>query len=142
MEEALSAWDFGATVTAPCADIFSTVLPERRLSVLMKFSLVVGGIPRDLELIFERAIAVSHQDEVVHSVSSKWPKPIPKIGGGEWERWTYPFLKIDGSRWLAGFSYLPLARGLIHVALVSMNDIVEVIGSPTPKFQWIPSNQV
>ena len=142
MEETISAWDFGATVAAPCADILCSDLSERHISVLMKFSLVVGGIPKDLELIFERVAAFTSQDEVVHSVSRGWPKPLPKITGGQWDRWTYPFLKIDSSKWLNGFRYLPQAQGLIHVALVAMNDIVEVIGGPTPKYRWIPQDQV
>jgi hypothetical protein len=142
MDEAISAWDFGATVAAPCADILCTGLSDRHVLVLMKFSLVAGGVPNDLELSFERAVAFTSQDEAVHSVSHKWPKPLPKIAGGKWDRWTYPFLKIDGSKWLNGFIYLPQAKGLIHVALVAMNDIVEVIAEPAPKYRWIRQDQV
>ena len=107
----------------------------------MHFSRVINGVPNDLELRFERAQAITWHEEALHSVSSDWPKTLPKLSGGKWNGWTYPLLQIHESTWIGRFDYMPHVKGLIHVALVSMDDIVEIVGNPAPSFRWIPKHE-
>jgi hypothetical protein len=103
----------------------------------MRFSLVVNGMPEDLELIFDRAVALNWAEEAVHSVSMPMPTPLPKFPAGPWDGWTYPLLLVDESTWLSRFEFFPHCRGLKHIALVAMNDVIEVVANPTPSFRWI-----
>jgi hypothetical protein len=107
MAQTLSPWDFGLLVTAPCADISFSRLPDWKLRVVMHFSHVVDGMPDDLELGFDRAHAMTWHEEALHSVSANWPKPLPKLSGGKWNGWTYPVLEIQGSEWVGRFDYMP-----------------------------------
>jgi hypothetical protein len=139
MADSLSPWDIGVAISAPCADISFSSLPNGRIRVLMRFSLVVGGIPDDLELIFDRAAAMNWADEAVHSVSVPMPTQRPRLPAGKWDGWTYPLLRVNESSWLSRFEFLPNCRGLTHFLLVAMNDIVDIVAGPAPSVRWIPS---
>ena len=140
MSQVFLEWDFGAQVHAPCADISFARLPQGKLRLLLYFSLVRDGIPNDLEITFNRAVAMTWHEEALHSVSVGWPKSLPRLVDGKWKGWTHPFLQVHESDWLRRLDYMPLVKGLGHFALVAMNDIVEVLADPTPSFRWVPKD--
>lgn len=137
MSQSITRWEFDAQIEAPCADISFATLPDRKLRVLMHFSLVRDGLPSDLEIIFDQAYALTWHDESLHSVSVHWPRPLPKLLSGKWKGWTCPLLQIHGSEWLKRFESMPLAKHSVQFALVAMNDIVEVVAGPTPVHHWV-----
>jgi hypothetical protein len=141
MAETIATLDFGVTVNAPCAGIAFSRPKDWDLKVVMYFSHVVDGIAEDLEITFERAFALTWHEEALHSVSIPWPKPLPTLAGGKWDRWTYPFLQIYQSEWIKRFDFMPQSKGLGHIVLVSMNDIIEVVASPAPRFRWLAASE-
>jgi hypothetical protein len=141
MTEIIAPLDFGVTVDAPCAGIAFSRLKDWNLKVVMYFSHVVDGIGEDLEITFERAFALTWHEEALHSVSIHMPKPLPTLRAGKWDKWTYPFLQIHQSEWTKRLDFMPQANGLIHIVLVSMNDIIEVVASPIPRFRWLAASE-
>ena len=137
MSQNITRWKFDTEIEAPCAEISFATLPDRKLRVVMHFSLVRDGLPNDLEIIFDRAYALAWHDESLYSFSAHWPKPLPKLSSGKWKGWTYPFLQIHESEWLKRVEFHPLAKHSVHFALVSMNDIVEVVAGPAPVHRWL-----
>ena len=107
----------------------------------MHFSRVTGGLANDLSLTFDGVFALRWMDEAAHSVSGLLPGPLPKCQEPQWKNWVYPIMTIDHSKWLKTFDFLPSAKGRVHYALISKNDIVEVIGKP-PFARWVTPNEV
>jgi hypothetical protein len=132
-----TVWEPVDGMTVPCADISVKYDPVGHITAVMHFSHVRGGEPRDLELKFSGAIAQTWESE--NFGLSQIPDQLPKCPDGPWAKWTFPTLIIESSSWLsAHLARNPVAaEGLVHFALVAMNDLVSVLALPSVDAKWI-----
>jgi hypothetical protein len=83
---------------------------------------------RCLELIFTGIVALRYEDECPGF--DPLPKPLPMLREHE----TFPLLKIEQSRWLEQFDKIYFGR--CHFALVSSDDLIQVIAKPDVFARW------
>jgi hypothetical protein len=140
--ESVVRWDVGVSIDTPCAGFTFSRPSWNQLRIVMYFSLVKGGGPNDLEVLLEDPIAMHWWEEAAHSVTVKWPKPLPSFSMPPWKGMGYPLLRFQQSAWVAQFDGLPYAEGRQHLAFLAMNDVIEVIAKPSATVKWIPHHRV
>jgi hypothetical protein len=64
-------------------------------------------------------------------ISNPLPKPLPMIG----PHLTFPVLRIDESTWLNQWRKLGFLK-ISHFALISLDDLVQVVAEPNVIAQW------
>jgi len=130
-------WDAVPGIDSPCADISFVYNKADSITVTMHFSRVKNLASRDLELTFNGAISIRWESESFGL--NPLPNPLPKCGDTEWDTWTFPLLKVENSSWLrAHLDRHPIAaEGRVHFALITMNDLLQVLASPSVNAQWI-----
>ena len=128
MIEAAHAWE-------PAEEISKIAIPfagidfaygsgrERAVSVVMHGK-------RSLHLRFSGTIALRFEDDCPGF--NPLPKPLPMIRPGL----TFPTLRIDHSSWLGQWGNLHMHRGLCHFALLSLDDLVQIIAMPIVAAHW------
>jgi hypothetical protein len=105
---------FGSIVFTRLSD------PERTLDLEMRGD-------RDLLLRFTGVIALRYEDECPGF--DPLPKPLPILK----TRVTFPLLRIQESRWLDQWS---MYKGRVHFAMISSDDLVQVIAKPNVEARW------
>ncbi len=130
-------WDGVTGIVSPCADISFVYDQPDEVTVTMHFSCVKGLPSRDLVLSFSGAISARWESESFGL--NTLPDTLPKCGGIGWESWTFPLLKIENSSWLKLHvdCHPDAAEGRVHFALVTMNDLFQVLALPTVITKWI-----
>jgi len=130
-------WDVVPSIDSPCADISLTYNNPDTVIVTMHFSHVKGLPSRDLVLTFDGAISLRWESETFGL--NPLPEPTPRCTAAAWESWIFPLLKIEDSSWLrAHLNNNPVAaEGRAHFALVTMNDLLQVLALPEVKYQWV-----
>ena len=88
---------------------------------------------RNLSLRFTGVIALHFEDDCPGNFPL--PPQRPQLNAG----FMFPLLKIDNSRWLAQWPMLP---SLIHYALLSLDDLVQLIAEPTVLAHWEGGNVI
>ncbi len=144
MERAVK-WHPRPEVHVPCADIsYTWTAPERRLSVLMHFSAVVGGLTDDLKLVFDNVLAATWEDESYGLIGS--PAKLPKCASPDFSSYTHPTLIVQDSTWARKYAdqkYPAHDAGrkrLVHYYLVSLNDLLHVLAESDPTASWVPAS--
>ncbi len=94
---------------------------------------VMHGKQRDLVLKFPRVIALRYEDDCPGF--DPLPSPLPTLKNGR----TFPTLKIEQSDWLS--QWAPIYSGsslkdITHFALISLNDLVQIIAMPAVEAYW------
>ena len=103
----------------------------------MKFSLVTGGFPRDIEITFDQPISFILEDESYSSV--ELPDELPHCQG-DYSNYTYPILEIESSKWSEQYSALSLAYNDCEpkqYALLSWYETVLVLSTDKPKVKLV-----
>jgi hypothetical protein len=83
---------------------------------------------RSLSLRFSGVVALRFELECPGF--NPLPKPFPMLRPGA----TFPLLVVEQSRWLE--QYEPIYQGRRHFALVSSDDLVQLIANPQVIAQW------
>ena len=83
---------------------------------------------RNLHLRFTGAIALRFEDDCPGF--DPLPNPLPMLRPGV----TFPLLKIEHSQWLS--QWHPVHSGLVHFALLSLDDLVQLIAKPSVDAHW------
>ena len=83
---------------------------------------------RNLHLHFARAIALRFEDDCPGF--NPLPRPLPMLRVDV----TFPLLKIEQSLWVS--QWHPLHTGLVHFALLSSDDLVQLIARPSVDAHW------
>jgi hypothetical protein len=125
-------------IDAACADVSFKWASEQGavLVVLMHFSRVIDGHKKDLQLTFERPLALKWEEESLGLIAA--PSDLPKCFDGNFASWTHPTLVIEESLWAHEYATNKYADGdersknLVHYFLVSMNDLVHVLAESAP----------
>jgi hypothetical protein len=145
MAEALK-WLPRADVHSPCADISFVRSAQQSglLVVVMHFSKVIDGVPRDLEIQFPHPLAVQWAEESFGLIDC--PQILPKCSASHFTSWTHPTLIVKGSEWAERYAARkyavdPKAENVNHYLLVSMNDLLHVVNEGEPIASWVePKN--
>jgi hypothetical protein len=138
MADGAIIWEPAAGIDSPCAEIGFRYDPPDKLQARMYFSRVIGGPNQDLEVLFEGVIGIRWSDEFHGSIVYQAPRAAPKCRDSRWANWVFPLLKVYESSWLATYQALPGTEGREHFALISMNDLLDVIALPDAKARWVP----
>jgi hypothetical protein len=131
-------WEPLENIQSACADISLSLDQQDRLLARMHFSSMIGQPSRDLLLSFSGLISLRWEQE--HMGLNPLPQPLPQIGKGEHSNWTFPLLEVENSTWLAACeAHMPSPRDWprTHFALISLNDLVQVLALPEVKAEWI-----
>lgn len=131
-------WEPTTGIDSPCADIAFRYAPPDSLEVRLHFSGVKGGRQQDLEMLFRGVIGIRWANEFHGSIIYRAPRPAPKCHNSRWSNWVFPLLRVCESSWLATYRALPGTERREHFALVSMNDLLDVIAFPDVQARWIP----
>ena len=127
--------DERATAWTPVPDIsegFASISFSYGAAASRPLLVVLSGTRR-LSLRFTRAIALRYEDECPGF--DPLPRPLPMLKAGV----TFPLLKIENSRWVEQW---PMHNGLAHFALISSEDLIQLIASPTVDAQWLSEDPV
>lgn len=130
-------WEPAPGIESPCADIAFRYDPPDKLQARMYFSRVNGGPMKDLEVLFRGVIGIRWADEFHGSVVYQAPRRAPRCQDSRWANWVFPLLRVTESSWLATYQALPGTERREHFALVSMNDLLDVIALPEVEAHWI-----
>lgn len=124
-------------IQSACADLSFSLDARDRLVVTMHFSFMVGQPRRDLLLAFSGPISIRWEQESFGL--NPLPTPLPRIEGGRHPAWTFPLLQIEDSSWLIAHesNNPPAAARRAHFALVSLNDLVQILALPEVAAEWI-----
>jgi len=127
MAEKWKRWNVAPHIDSPCADISFSYKGPNALAVTMHFSRVVDRPNRDLVLWFKDAIALRWWSE--SSVLSEYGVAIPRCSAEKWCSWPFPLSRVQNSAWLREHAAKNPgeAQGRDHFALVSMNDVCELL---------------
>jgi hypothetical protein len=135
-------WEPVAGIDSPCAAIAFRYDPPDKLQARMYFSRVNGGPSQDLEVLFKGVIGIRWSDEFHGSIVYQAPQPAPKCRDSHWSRWVFPLLRVCESSWLATYQGLPATALREHFALISMNDLLDVIALPDVEAHWVPAEKL
>ena len=119
----------------PCTDIYISYKDSHVISFEMKFSLVVNGFKKDIEVAFENPVTFIWENESYSHIDL--PDVLPKCSK-EFSKWVYPLLEVKDSEWLEKYKSISSAYNdskLRQYALISMNDLVMVLTSEEPKIK-------
>ena len=138
-------WEVFKELDFPCSDISYKWESERnaRLIVIMHFSRVIGGCPKDLELIFENPIALKWEDESYGLIDL--PETPPKCSSEKFMSWTYPTLIVSDSQWADLYAARTHTEEeyknhrVSHFVFISMNDLLHVLTDEKPSARLIES---
>jgi hypothetical protein len=134
--ERCSKWDVAPEVDYPCADVSFIYREPGKITVTMHFSNVVGLPERNLEISFEGVVSLRWESESFGL--NPLPEELPKCTAVQWQSWTFPLLKVDSSSWLRAHEDNALPEGTHgHFALVTMNDLLQIIAKSEPKTRWV-----
>ena len=141
--EAATRWLAQPELNYGCADISYTWASEAKaqLVVLMHFSRVKGGWPKDLEIVFPNPVALSWESESFGLIEV--PPELPKLSAEPFRGWTYPTMVIENSKWAAQYAahkYAaddPLISRVRHYFLASLNDLLHVLNEGAPRTRWV-----
>lgn len=128
-------------IVYPCADISFSWASQKdaEFIVTMHFSRMVDGSAKDLEVNFDRPMAIQWEDES-YSLTD-FPEGIPKAEKGNFE-FSHPTIIVEGSAWAAKYAANkysagdPQANHVVHYLLISLNDILHVLSESEPKAKW------
>jgi len=139
MERALK-WEISRELGAPCADISYCWLSSlgANLIVTMHFSRIVGGFKNDVEIIFKepRGLYYNWQDQSYGLF--ELPQELPKFSAGSFAGWTYPSIKILGSKWAdlyAARTHTELdfrQHNVTHFVFIALNGLLHVLSQQAP----------
>ena len=127
-------WEPTTAVDRACADIFFSYDAPHVLVVRMQYSRAAGNPEYDLQLTFRGAIAVRWEEEAFGLNPLPEQRPLTSDG-----KWTFPLLVIEQSTWLREYHdrHPVAAASRQHFAMVSMNDLLQVLALPDPRAEWI-----
>ena len=133
-------WEPVPGLDLPCADIAFAYGPPDVLTVTMRFSNVVAGRGKDLQLCFSGAIALRWESESFGLIPI--PGPLPKCRDEKWSEWSFPLLRVERSSWLAEHDarHPVAAEARVHFALISMNDLLHVLAFSDVDAQWVETD--
>jgi hypothetical protein len=142
MERAIK-WEIAEDLDVPCADISYQWNSEAKalLVVTMHFSRVINGYGKDLELIFERPLALNWEDESYSLIGL--PNNLPKCSSKQFNGWTYPTLIVTGSKWADLYAARThteekfKTHGVTHFAFIAMNDLLHILSEKKPSTRFI-----
>ena len=129
--------DFG------CADISYRWVSEKgaTLVILMHFSRIVDGWDKDLECVFSNPLAFMWESESFGLIDT--PSDCPELDRPQFHGWTFPTLRIEDSAWAARYAANmfsaddPKLGSVKHYYLVSLNDLLHVLGQDVPQSEWV-----
>lgn len=129
-------WEPVTGIDYPCADISFKYDAPFELAVTMNFSRVKGLQPKDLLIKFDGPISFRWEDEVFGL--NYLPEDLPRCSNPEWKGWTFPLLRVENSLWLKRHhDRNSVYEDRVHFALLSMNDLIQVLALPVVEVQWI-----
>jgi hypothetical protein len=119
-----------ATEWRPVADIvegFGSISFSKGRGASRPLTVIMHG-HRHLSLSFTRVTALRYEGECPGY--DPLPRSLPMLK----ESVTLPLLKVEESRWADQWM---MHKGLVHFALISSGDLVQLIASPTVEAQWL-----
>jgi len=136
MHDELIPWRPLQGIDAPCAAVDLEELGGQ-LTLLLRFSQFIGGIPRDLRLSFGRVVAVVSYEESAHPWNDD-PVDQPKLLG-KWSQFTFPCLEVRNSSWLASFGEARVLgyQELRHFQVVTLDKTVDVLTDAPVIPEWL-----
>lgn len=87
---------------------------------------------------FRGVVGIRWANEFHGSIIYRAPRPAPKCLDSRWANWVFPLLRVSESSWLATYQALPGTERREHFALISLNDLLDVIALPDVQAQWVP----
>lgn len=106
------------------------------LVVTMIFSEIVDGSDSDLRIRFGRVAGYTVYEEFVHPWDS--PQTESPMIGDESGRFVYPLLLIHDSEWVRSLSDRLLGfPDSVHYRLLTLDEIVDVLGNKLPEVSWV-----
>ena len=126
MTEKAATWDPVPDINGidgPFGSVSFAYEPHDRRSIVV----TMHG-KRNLHLRFTGAIALRFEDD--YPGFDPLPHPLPMLRPGV----TIPLLKIEHSHWLN--KWHPVHAGLAHFALLSLDDLVQLIAKPNVEAHW------
>lgn len=136
-------WEPVSGIDNPCADISVAYEAgkDAKAVITMHFSRVRGLPARDLRLTFKDPIAIYWESESFGI--KKLPGLLPRCSDPAWQNWVFPLLIVKNSEWLADYDARNEvgSKGRIHIAIVSMNDLVHLLAMPDVQAKWITGTE-
>jgi hypothetical protein len=129
-------WEPIEGIANPCSEISFAYSPPYTATVSMKFY-DNFDTQSSLTIKFARVVLLSSEDECPGGFVQT-PKPLPKLGRGEYPTYTFPLLKIIDSEpvKLYGSIFHKKDEPLAHFCLVSAQNIVHVLASTEAEVAW------
>ncbi len=142
MERAVK-WQPKPEIDASCADISYSWASKQgaKLSVLMHFSRIVGGLENDLGIVFDNVLAVKWEEESFGLITS--PDDLPTCSNQRFNTWTHPTLIIQDSNCAREYADRKYAKDdrsagrIVHYFLLSLNDLLHVLAESEPISTWV-----
>jgi hypothetical protein len=139
MSDVVAPWEPLGCIHWPCGSV-DVADNDDGLTLLVRFSDVIGGGDRDLLLRFGRVLAFSSHEEFAHPWVDD-PIVLPRLGG-TWSQWVWPLLEVTHSTWLATFS--PARRASYdqprHYRVISMDNTIDVLTANAVQAEWVIHN--
>ena len=127
-------WEPIDGVSTPAASA-SVAEDQEGLIVTLLFSQIVDAGDSDLRIEFGRVEAYTVYEEFLHPWKPFEPGPTL---AGRWSDCFYPLLQVKNSAWMASLTNLSVIYpDCIHYRLLTLDQIVDVLCSETPKVTWV-----
>jgi hypothetical protein len=136
MAEQLIEWHPTSGLDAPAGAVDVTET-DGQLTLILRFSSVVNGLPRDLRLHFGRVVAFSSHEEFAHPWLDA-QTPQPRLSGA-WSKYTFPCIEVLQSSWQHSFGESRLfGRGQVrHFQVVSLDKTVDILTTGPVHASWL-----
>src|SRR6185437_15604 len=133
-------WEPVDGLCGPCDQISFSYIPHHAATVVMTFSGVAAGPPRDLTLNFKRVGVLCGEEECPGGVAPL-PKALPHLARGKQPTCPFPLLRLVGSEPLKQYDVVfhRKDQSMAHFCLISFHNLVQVIASADVEATWTPS---
>jgi hypothetical protein len=144
MSESFRRWEPILGITSPCGDIRISNYGDA-LQLLLKFSVVKGGIARDLRLLFpwDHVVGFTSWQEFAHPWNTQSIlDTLPRLRD-PWPEYAFPTLEVYDSTLVAAFDegqrlVYPNVR---HFRFVTLDHTVDVLTTSEPRAEWTRSGE-
>jgi len=105
------------------------------LTVTLLFSEIAGASDANLRIEFGDVLAYCVYEEFEHPWETA--ESAPRLSG-RWDRYIYPLLQINDSKWIASLPNLLFVHpGATHYRLLTLDQIIDVLCLKQPKVSWV-----
>jgi len=141
MSESFRRWEPVVGIASPCGDVRISNHGDA-LQLLLKFSVINGGIDRDLRLVFPwgHVVGFASWDEFAHPWNTQSIlDALPTLGVEPWPKYAFPTLEVLGSTLVAAFDegQRAMYTDVRHFRIVTLDHTVDVLATSEPRAEWI-----